>query len=97
MSHGIVILTFRWTLTWSRCSCASRCPFICWLSAVLPHQQDPGTGLEAMGQWHGQGVRPHGLGLAFGSVEERWIMKSIKGRLQEARLDVLKAQGAGPP
>lgn len=35
VSHGIVILVFRWTLTWSHCSCASRYPFICWPSAVF--------------------------------------------------------------
>lgn len=70
LSHGTVILTFRWTLTSFYCSCASKCPFICWPSAVL-YQQDPGPMLEAMGGWCGQGVKLHCSGLAFGSVGAR--------------------------
>lgn len=61
MSQGTVILTFRQIPTWSRCSSASRCPFICWPCAVSPHQQDLGSGTEAMGRLSRPGLWPLAL------------------------------------
>lgn len=71
MSHGVVTLTFRGTSYLFPLLRCFKVSIHLLALAVLPHQQDPGPGPQAMGEWYGQGVRPHGPGLAFGSVEDR--------------------------
>lgn len=71
MSHGVVILTFRGTPYLVPLLLCFKVSIHLLALAVLPHQEDPGPGRQAMGGWYWQGVRPHGPGLAFGSVEDR--------------------------